>query len=375
MQRQAQFRLLVVRLGAMGDVLHALPAITALRRAHPTWRIDWAVDPRWQPLFSSRVDREVVHESDHEIPGDIPARRASRPVVDRLHRVDTRAWKRDPLGSRTVREILDLRSDMREAEYDAVLDMQGAIRSAVVSRLSGCGRIIGQCSPREVPASLFYSERIETRSEHVIDQGCELASAIAGDLLTVVAPLLPVDEEAERWCVDFLNTKGNQPTVLINPGAGWGAKRWPTSRYRSVAEGLAAQGFSVLINAGPGEDGLASEVAECGSEMVSVVRCDLARLIALMRRVVLMIAGDTGPLHLACALGKPVIGIYGPTDPARNGPYRMPGGGKCIVLRSPEIRRDHRRLDAPEAGLLTIAPQDVMDAARSLLAENYNQML
>jgi len=353
----------------MGDILHALPAITALRLAHPAWKIDWAVDPRWQALLSSRVERDEPSEF-------IASQRyASRPVVDVLHWVDTRAWRRDPFCRKTVREILGLRADLGEAQYDAVLDMQGAIRSAVVSRLTGCGRVTGLESPREALARWFYSERIETRTEHVVDQGFELASAIAGDLLPATAPLLPVDEEAEKWREQLLKAGSKEPIVLINPGAGWGAKRWPASRYRSVAKYLAASGLRVLINAGPGEDGLAREVADCGSAKVSVVQCDLAQLIALARHIALMIAGDTGPLHLACALGKPVIGIYGPTDPARNGPYRMPAGAACVVLRSPEIRRDHRRLDAPEAGLLTIEPEDVMDAALPLLAENYNQDL
>ncbi len=353
----------------MGDVLHALPAITALRLAHPAWRIDWAVDPRWKSLLSSCVDRDTPGES-------LPSQRhASRPVVDAMRLVNTRGWRRDPFSSKTVHELLGLRADLRKARYDAVLDMQGSIRSAVVSRMTGCGRVTGQNSPREAPARWFYSERIETRSEHVIDQGFELASAVAGDLLPATAPMLPVDEEAEKWCEEFLKARDEEPIILVNPGAGWGAKRWPASRYSAVTNELAAMGFRVLINAGPGEDGLAREVAGCSSAKVSVVQCGLAKLIALVRRAALMIAGDTGPLHLACALGKPVVGIYGPTDPARNGPYRIPGGGACVVLRSPQIRRDHRRLETPEAGLLTIEPPHVIDAAQSLLAENYNHDL
>jgi heptosyltransferase-1 len=97
--------------------------------------------------------------------------------------------------------------------------------------------------------------------------------------------------------------------------------------------------------------------------------CSLEQLIALTRRAALVIAGDTGPLHLACALGRPVVGIYGPTDPSRNGPY----GTRFKVLRSPESRRDHSRREQPEAGLLTIEPDDVLHAADELLAEEREQ--
>jgi heptosyltransferase-1 len=121
----------------------------------------------------------------------------------------------------------------------------------------------------------------------------------------------------------------------------------------------------VLINAGPGEDELAAQVLGAADGPCSVVRCTLDQLIALTRRATLVIGGDTGPLHLACALGKPVVGIYGPTDPKRNGPF----GTGFRVLRNPESRQDHTRRDAPEAGLLTIWPDAVIAAAADLLLE------
>jgi heptosyltransferase-1 len=152
--------------------------------------------------------------------------------------------------------------------------------------------------------------------------------------------------------------------VLINPGAGWGAKRWPVERYAAVAKGMIDRGMRVLVNAGPGEEPLAEAVVRAASGSTSL-NCTLEQLIALTRRVKLAVAGDTGPLHLACALGRPVVGIYGPTDPGRNGPF----GTRFRVLRSPESRRDHTRHAAPEAGLLTIFPREVLEAADELLAQ------
>ena len=195
---------------------------------------------------------------------------------------------------------------------------------------------------------------------HVIEQGVELAEAIAGDRLSAGRPLLPVDGQAEAWAAEAAPARTG-PLVLVNPGAGWGAKRWPAERYAEVARRLAHEGCQIVVNAGPGELDLARQIAAASGGLV--LDCSVAELIALTRRVDLLIAGDTGPLHLACALGKPVVGIFGPTDPVRNGPFGVP----FEVLRSSLSRRDHKRRPDPEAGLLTIEPMAVVDAARRLL--------
>jgi lipopolysaccharide heptosyltransferase I len=266
---------------------------------------------------------------------------------------------------KTMQEVRALRGELRSGGYDAVLDLQGAIRSAVVGRMSGCRRLIGEAEPRERAARLMYTERVVTTGAHVIEQDVELASQIAGDELSPVPPLLPVDPAAEAWCDELLATSGSRPIALLNPGAGWGAKRWPVERFAVVARGLMARGFRVLVNAGPGEEPLADVIVKEATGAAIPLATSLDKLIALTRRVALCVAGDTGPLHLACALGRPVVGIYGPTDPSRNGPY----GTRFRVLRSPESRRDHTRRSEPEAGLLTITPEDVLKAAGELWAE------
>jgi heptosyltransferase-1 len=174
---------------------------------------------------------------------------------------------------------------------------------------------------------------------------------------------LPVDAAAEAWCDSLLAAREAAPVALINPGAGWGAKRWPAERYAAVAAGLIRRGFRVLVNAGPGEEALAGVIAQHTGGAAAPLVCTLDQLIALTRQVALVVAGDTGPLHLACALGRPVVGIYGPTDPSRNGPF----GTEFKVLRSPGSRRDHKRRTSPEAGLLTITPKEVLGAADELV--------
>jgi len=331
----------------MGDILHALPAVTALRQAHPEWVIDWVVEPRWRALLAAEGSS---------------SRSPAQPLVDRLHLAPTKEWKKAPLSRKTIREIKNLRSALRACKYDAVLDLQGAIRSAVVGRLAGCRRLIGEAEPRERAARWLYTQRVTTRGTHVIEQDVELASAVAGDSLAPEKPWLPVDPAAEAWAEKLLQPSGAQPAVLINPGAGWGAKRWPTERYAAVAQALIDRGLRVLINAGPGEEPLAEAIVQSAGA-ATALKCSLDQLIALTRRVALVIAGDTGPLHLACALGRPVVGIYGPTDPSRNGPF----GTRFKVLRSPASRLDHSRHAAPEAGLLTIQPEEVLRVAEELL--------
>ena len=352
MHTQSKYRLLVVRLGAMGDVLHALPAVTALRQAHPSWVIDWVIEPAWCALLTANCD--VAN------PGLGPA----QPVVDHLHMASTKAWRSQPFDSQTRGEIKALREKLRECRYDAVLDFQGAVRSAAVARMTGSRRRIGESRPREWMARWGFTERVVTHGAHVIEQDLEVAAAVAGDDLAAVQPWLPVDREAEAWCDQLLPPSAPAPAVLLNPGAGWGAKRWPVERYAAVARSLADRGFLILLNAGPGEEPLAESIRELSAGAAQPLNVSVAQLIAVTRRVVLVIAGDTGPLHLACALGCPVVGIYGPTDPARNGPF----GTRFRVLRSPTSRRDHSRLSEPEAGLLTITPDAVVREADELLA-------
>ncbi len=347
----------MVRLGAMGDILHALPAVTALRRAHPAWHVGWVVDPRWQALL--RAGTEGTREKGNE-----SARDSTMPLIDRLHFAPSRDWKRDPFSAQTQSEIAALRRELREASYDAVLDLQGAIRSAVIARMTGCSRRIGEAKPREWPAHWLFTERIATHGAHVIEQDVELASAIAGDPLKIIEPQLPVNPEAESWCAAWLaeHVATAQPLAFIAPGAGWGAKRWPPERYAIVTAALIQRGFTVLVNAPPREESLAAPIVTAGATPFTAT---LPQLIALARRIAICIAGDTGPLHLACALGRPVIGIYGPTDPSRNGPF----GTRARVLRSPASRRDYTHRDAADPSLLTIMPEDVLRAADELLAE------
>jgi len=340
-------RVLIVRVGAMGDVLHALPAVAALRERMPGCFIGWAVEPRWSALLA-------VPEATG--------------IVDRVHSVATREWKKRPLSPGTLRSIAALRRELRAEQYDVCVDLQGLIRSAVIGRMAGAARYVGSQTPRERLARVLYGERVEVRAPHVIEKACELVSAGIGEALVPVRPALPVDTAAEIWCDRRLAELGvgDCGFVLLSPAAGWGAKTWPVERWQLLARQLAAEGYAVLVNAGGPAD-LAVTEAAAGDGPAKLVECGVAELIALTRRAKLVVGGDTGPVHLAASLGVPVVALFGPTDPRRNGPY-FPGA-RVRVLRHASSRLDHGRRAEREAGLSQITEEEVFDAAIDLLRE------
>jgi lipopolysaccharide heptosyltransferase I len=344
-------RLLIVRLGAMGDVIHGLPAVTALRAAFPEAILGWLIEERWAELLCTLPT-----------PRSGP-RSAQRPLVDRIHTVNTRQWRYAPFSVATWERIAASVSDLRAARYDIALDLQGALRSSLLARWSGAPVIYGAAQPRENLASMFYTRPVITRGEHIVEQNLPLAEAIAHRALKMPAVELPRDEAAEQACDRQLKAQGTQDFALLNPGAGWGAKQWPAGRYGEVGRRLAENGLKALINYGPGEEDLASAVEGASGGAAVKFTGSLTQLIALTRRARLFIGGDTGPMHLAAALGVPVVGIFGPTDPARNGPF----GTRNIVLRSPSSSTSYRHVGQPDDGLLEITAAQVVAAARQVL--------
>lgn len=355
-------RLLIVRLGSMGDVLHALPAVVALRAAHPDAHIGWAVERRWTPLLVA-----------DGTPFDGP-RTPQRPLVDRVHVVNTLAWRKALFSDATWKEVRDTFRGLRAQRYEVAIDFQGLAKSALVAQLSGAGSRVGFASPREKPATLFYTSVVQPSGRHVIEQNLSLAGIPLCPSVSSVVNILPCDPAAES------SIQAKLPDVprlaILNPGAGWAAKQWPAARYGEVARMLRDDGVFSLVNYGPGEEELARAVEAASGGTARAILCTLSELIALTRRCALFIGGDTGPMHLAAALGVPVVALFGPTDPARNGPYGWPtlAGvarvGNKIVLRHPASRTDMSHRAEPDPGLLQISASDVIVAARQLLDQH-----
>ncbi|WP_074654480.1 lipopolysaccharide heptosyltransferase I [Terriglobus roseus] len=343
-------RILIVRVGAMGDVLHAMPAVAALRKAVPDAEIGWAIEPKWSPLL--RAGEDALPSS--------PA----MPLVDRVHLVATKEWSKKPFSLATLRSVLALRRELRARHYDIAIDLQGSIRSSVIARMSGARRVVGSATTRESQARWLYSQSVGLQRAHVVEQAAEIVSAVLeSPVKSAIAPL-PIDPAAEQWCHDLLRDRPHGPLVVLAPTAGWGAKEWPAERYRAVAQALAARGCTVLVNASPvGIDAVADLVVAGSNGAASAVACTLPQLTSLLRHTSVLIAGDSGPLHLAAALRVPVVSIFGPTDPVRTGPW----GSPSRVLRHATSITDHRRHREPEAGLLQIGVEQVVSAAESLL--------
>jgi heptosyltransferase-1 len=214
-------------------------------------------------------------------------------------------------------------------------------------------------------ARKFYSALIATPGAHVVEHALSLASAVAGEDLTYEPPVFPRDPATEAWADRFCSSIGFRRLAIINPGAGWGAKCWPAESYGEVARALADHGIAVMVNFGPDEEQLAQQVRDASGAVALPVSCSVSELIALTRRASLLVGGDTGPMHLAAALGVPIVALFGPTRPERNGPYAT----RSVVLRSPESVDNSSHTDRPDLGLLSIKSEQVIVAAHDLLKE------
>ncbi len=349
--RMPQFKsLLIVRLSAMGDIIHTLPAAVALRQALPHATLGWLVEERWAELLCTLRHPRSGH------------RNPQRPLVDRIHTVNTAEWRHALFSFNTWQQMAVGLSHLRGTQYDAAIDFQGAIRSALLSRWSGAPIVYGSSQPRENAASMFYTRKVITAGAHVVEQALSLAVAITPTPApTELQVEFPIDPDAEQAMASLIAEA--KDFAILNPGAGWGAKRWPAERFGLVAQELAKDGLCSLVNYGPGEEELAVAVESASNGAARRVSCSVAELITLTRQARLFIGGDTGPLHMAAALKIPVVAIFGPTNPARNGPF----GTRSIVLRSASSITDHTRHPEPEQGLLEITAAQVIAASRKLL--------
>ncbi len=337
-------RILLLRTSALGDVVHALPVLTALRRHLPAARIGWVIEAGLAPLLDGHPDLDSTIE------------------------IRSRAWRRQPLGRATRRELGELLDALDRFAPEVVLDLMGNHKAGVLAALTGCDRRIGfaRGARREPSSVLWASETVAARSLHAVDRGLELLQVLglppepadfgAGKLLRA-AP-----HEAERW---LAARRG--PAVFIHPGAAWANKRYPAPRWGEVARGIAQRcGVAVWVGAAPGEEALAAEVvAASGGTAEAAPAPNVAHLAALLRRSALVLGGDTGPLHLAHALGREVLCLMGPTDPERHGPYARPQAALCVRLPCSFC---HRRLEEAKACLLALPPDLVVARAAAALA-------
>ena len=348
-----KFSILVIRLGALGDVANTIRAVQAARRAIPAVRIDWLVEAASRDLVeaSGVADRVIL----------FPRKR--------LARLFSRPW-RWPAGC--MEALRFLRKELRASRYDAALDFQGNLKSGVLSLFSRAGVHVGFARGHCREMNWFFNNVLATPSKKRLPRVEKFAA-----LAQVVAPDLKLDgvsvkenPEAAAWVKNFLETvePGEGPLVVLHPGTSdFGAfKRWPPENFGAVAATLRqSRGARCIVTQGPGEDELAeSVVAASGGFSRKAPLMPIPQLIELLRRADVVIAGDTGPLHIAALLERPVVGIFAAKDPVIYAPY----GTRCEIVRadvecSPCTKRRCEDLRC----IHQISVEMVADAAEKLL--------
>jgi heptosyltransferase-1 len=300
----------------MGDIIHALPAVASLKHSFPGSHLSWAVEPKWAALLEGN------------------------PFVDRLILVERR----------TVPGLRHAWRELRERRTDWAVDFQGLLKSALVASVARCDRIYGfhQAQVREPLAALFYSTKVRARSAHIVDRNLELVEAAGASSIVRAFPLPAGHPEGALPPGDF---------VLASPLAGWPAKQWPMENYGALAARLRREfGMPLVLNGPPG-----AEVWLAGAAWPHV--SGVSGLIHATRRARAVVGIDSGPMHLAAALAKPGVALFGPTDPARNGP----SGETFTVLRSPRAETSYKRRREIDASMREISVDQVFDGLAALL--------
>jgi len=291
----------VIRLSSLGDIVHALPAVAALGRSFPQAEIDWLIEKRYASLLDGN------------------------PYVHRVIPVDTLSWRgsfpRPALLAELVKTLLGLRANA----YDVVVDFQGLWKTAMLALLAGASSRVGLAEPwlREPSAAVVYTERVSAAGrKHVVEESLVLVERLGARVGLWEFPL-PYTPKDDHYVDEQLARLGAREFMIINPGGGWKAKRWAPENYAMLLRQLEARFPSTFLLTGSPEEKevIAGILRSAGTKRALYFPSTLVQFIALARRAQLFLGGDTGPLHVAAAVGTPLVAIHGPTDPARNGPF------------------------------------------------------
>jgi heptosyltransferase I len=320
-------RILFVKLSSIGDIVHALPALAAVRRALPRAEIAWVVERR---------SAEILRDN---------------PLINTLIEVDTKGLRRGLMSGETLPATRRQLRRLRASPFDLALDFQGLLKSALIARLSGAPRRVGfaRAHLREPASRFLLTKTIDTPARsHVIRKNLALASGALGLHLPTDAEEfefpVAVSREHEAEADALVQIVGRRFAIL-NPGGGWPTKLWDAARFGSLADTLlAGHGLRSVVTHGPGELELAERVAASSraAGAVTIAQPSLKGFYALARRAAVYVGGDTGPTHLAVAAGAPVVGLFGPTEWWRNGSPRAED--ICVERTDIDCRADcHRR--------------------------------
>ncbi|MDY4920800.1 MAG: lipopolysaccharide heptosyltransferase I [Phascolarctobacterium sp.] len=306
--------ILLIKMSSLGDILHTLPFAAALRKRYPEAKITWLVHPQFA--------------------GFVP----DPPVIDEVLYFDKVKFKKMSLSEK-VKYFLEMRELLHSKHFDLVIDMQGLFKSAVLAAISGCSNRIGYCEMREGSGLVSRAITGSHSKEHVIERYLDVArylGAKVNSLDDVEFPMPDLSEEtlSVQAKLRELGWDGSDYVVIV-PGARWWTKEWPVEHYVSLAKKIAADGRFIVLAGGPDDAVKGKAIAEaCASTQVLDMtgKTSLRELAALIKGCSFYISADTGPLHFAAALKKPLVAMYGPTKADRTGPY---GSKNSTVLLSP----------------------------------------
>lgn len=338
---------LLLRTSALGDVIHALPALTALRRRFPHARIGWVVEEAFATLLAGHADLDQV----------IPVR--------------LRAWRKRPFARETLQEISALRERLHSFEAEVVLDLMGNHKAGVLGLLTGATRRLGAArrDRREPSSAIWIGEEVPTEGPHAVDRMLSLLEPLGVSREPADfggAKLFPHLDKRSIAAFESLPER----FALLHPGAGWANKRYPPKLWGEVAHALRKESgvpTLVSISASNEEREFASQiVAASRGAAEGVPAQDLASLAALTRRSALVLGSDSGPSHLAVALGVPVVMVMGPTDPTTHGPY---GAAENAIVERLPCSFCHKRFAEVKVCLLAIPPQRIARRAAEILTD------
>lgn len=334
-------RILFIKPSSMGDIVHALPTLAALRRRYPQAHIAWLVKRQWAGL------------------------------LERVEGID-RVWAVEP----GMAGWLSVAPRLRAERFDLAVDLQGLFRSALMARLAGCPVRVGFANGRE-GSPFFYSLRVPvpTQEMHAVDR-----YLLAADALGAARPtppqfhfnISPADREQVSDVLVRAGVRAGLPWIAMNLSARWPTKRWPLDSFAAVADRLHEEGAGPVVLIGGPDDRADAKTMKALAKTPSIVDVTgltpLDRLPALLQAASVLVTNDSGPMHVAAAVGTPVVALFGPTSPVRTGPY----GTQHRVLTHPLpcspcfSRRCTHAID--RECLTGIAPAEVVEAVRSRLA-------
>ncbi|MFQ6672588.1 MAG: lipopolysaccharide heptosyltransferase I [Candidatus Tectimicrobiota bacterium] len=314
-------KILIVKLGSIGDIVHTLPALAALRRRFPEASIDWLVETRCRDIL------------------------LDNPCLNDLLEVDTLTWRRRLHLGTTWAEIRHSLRTLRSRRYDVVFDFQGLLKSGLFTWLAHSSRRVGFGRPhlRESLSGIFTDEGLSPPEDcaHVIDRNLHLLKAVGIESAERSFPIA-LPEEMDLRAARALRSLSLEDYIAMSPGGAWATKRWSPERYGHLAERLAGEWrVASLVLWGPGEEILARRVVQASGGAARLAPATgLREMLPYLKRAKLFVGGDTGPLHIACALGVPVVGLFGPTSPTSHGPF---GEGDQAVWKAVPCSPCHKR--------------------------------